>query len=32
MADKRITENEVVAQLEDGMTIGIGGWDLGASL
>ena len=26
MADKRITENEVVAQLEDGMTIGIGGW------
>ena len=26
MADKRITENEVVAQLEDGMTISIGGW------
>jgi len=26
MADKRITENEVVAQLKDGMTIGIGGW------
>src|SRR5450631_3359271 len=26
MADKRITEAEVVAQLRDGMTIGIGGW------
>lgn len=26
MADKRMTEDEVVAQLESGMTIGIGGW------
>ena len=26
MADKRMTEEEVVAQLESGMTIGIGGW------
>lgn len=26
MADKRMTEDEVVAQLKDGMTIGIGGW------
>ena len=26
MSDKRMTEDEVVAQLEDGMTIGIGGW------
>src|SRR3954469_13023545 len=26
MADKRLTEDEVVAQLSDGMTIGIGGW------
>src|SRR5213079_1515232 len=26
MADKRMTENEVVAELHDGMTIGIGGW------
>ncbi|SVE38711.1 uncharacterized protein METZ01_LOCUS491565, partial [marine metagenome] len=26
MADKRMSEDEVVAQLEDGMTIGIGGW------
>ena len=26
MADKRMTEEEVVAELEDGMTIGIGGW------
>jgi glutaconate CoA-transferase subunit A len=26
MADKRMTEEEVVAQLADGMTIGIGGW------
>jgi glutaconate CoA-transferase, subunit A len=26
MADKRMTEEEVVAQLRDGMTIGIGGW------
>src|SRR3954469_23291566 len=26
MADKRLTEDEVVAQLRDGMTIGIGGW------
>lgn len=24
--DKRITEDEVIAELEDGMTIGIGGW------
>jgi len=26
MADKRITEDDVVAELRDGMTIGIGGW------
>ncbi len=26
MADKRITEDDVVAELHDGMTIGIGGW------
>src|SRR4051812_49076651 len=26
MADKRMTEAEVVAELRDGMTIGIGGW------
>src|SRR5213594_4145725 len=26
MADKRMTEEDVVAELEDGMTIGIGGW------
>ena len=26
MADKRLTEPEVVAELADGMTIGIGGW------
>jgi glutaconate CoA-transferase subunit A len=26
MADKRMTENDVVAELKDGMTIGIGGW------
>jgi glutaconate CoA-transferase subunit A len=26
MTDKRITEDDVVAQLRDGMTIGIGGW------
>ena len=26
MADKRMSEDEVVAELEDGMTIGIGGW------
>ena len=26
MADKRITEADVVAELRDGMTIGIGGW------
>src|SRR6476646_4781470 len=26
MADKRITEEGVVAELRDGMTIGIGGW------
>ncbi len=26
MADKRITEDQVVAELRDGMTIGIGGW------
>ena len=26
MADKRMTEDEVVSQLESGMTIGIGGW------
>jgi glutaconate CoA-transferase subunit A len=26
MADKRMTEEQVVAELRDGMTIGIGGW------
>src|SRR5512143_2557291 len=26
MSDKRTTEDEVVATLRDGMTIGIGGW------
>ncbi len=26
MADKRLTEEDVVAELRDGMTIGIGGW------
>ncbi len=26
MPDKRITEDDVVAQLRDGMTIGVGGW------
>jgi glutaconate CoA-transferase subunit A len=26
MADKRLTEDDVVAELHDGMTIGIGGW------
>ena len=26
MGDKRLTEDEVAAQLRDGMTIGIGGW------
>jgi glutaconate CoA-transferase subunit A len=26
MSDKRLTENDVVAELRDGMTIGIGGW------
>ena len=26
MADKRMTDDEVVAELRDGMTIGIGGW------
>ena len=26
MVDKRTTEEEVVAELRDGMTIGIGGW------
>src|SRR5881397_1730821 len=26
MRDKRMTEEEVVAELRDGMTIGIGGW------
>jgi glutaconate CoA-transferase subunit A len=26
VADKRLTEDEVVAELRDGMTIGIGGW------
>ena len=26
VADKRMTEDEVVAELSDGMTIGIGGW------
>lgn len=26
MADKRITEHDVVAELADGMTIGVGGW------
>ena len=26
MVDKRITEEDVVSELRDGMTIGIGGW------
>ena len=26
MADKRLTADDVVAELEDGMTIGVGGW------
>ena len=26
MPDKRMTEDEVVGELHDGMTIGIGGW------
>src|SRR5205823_8971006 len=26
MADKRLTHDDVVAQLRDGMTLGIGGW------
>ena len=26
MADKRLTEEDVVAELHDGMTVGIGGW------
>lgn len=26
MADKRMTEDELIAELHDGMTIGIGGW------
>ena len=26
MADKRMTEQQVVAELRSGMTIGIGGW------
>src|SRR5919201_6063326 len=26
MADKRMTEDQVVAELRSGMTIGIGGW------
>ncbi|MBV8085138.1 MAG: acyl CoA--acetate/3-ketoacid CoA transferase subunit alpha, partial [Chloroflexi bacterium] len=26
MADKRMTHEEVVGQLRDGMTLGIGGW------
>ena len=26
MADKRMTEEDVTAQLSDGMTIGVGGW------
>ena len=26
MADKRLTEDEAVATLTDGMTVGIGGW------
>jgi glutaconate CoA-transferase subunit A len=26
MADKRMTEEDVVSELRDGMTIGIGGW------
>ena len=28
MADKRMTEEQVVAELRSGMTIGIGGWVL----
>src|SRR5512143_1632191 len=26
MSDKRLTEEDVIAELRDGMTIGIGGW------
>lgn len=26
MPDKRMTEDEVIAELSDGMTIGVGGW------
>ena len=26
MPDKRVTDDDVVAELADGMTIGIGGW------
>ena len=26
MADKRMTEDEIIGELESGMTIGIGGW------
>jgi glutaconate CoA-transferase, subunit A len=26
VADKRITEDEMAAEIKDGMTIGIGGW------
>src|SRR5713226_7131245 len=26
MPDKRMTEDDVVAELQDGMTVGIGGW------
>ncbi|WP_240500282.1 hypothetical protein [Halioglobus japonicus] len=29
--NKQMTAADVVAQLEDGMTIGIGGWGRGAS-
>ena len=31
MGDKRLTEEDVVAELRDGMTIGIGGWGRAAS-
>ena len=31
MADKRMSAAEVVAQLQDGMTLGIGGWGRAAS-
>ena len=30
MLDKRMTPAEIVAQLRDGMTLGIGGWAAGA--